>query len=303
MQRSGNPAVRYGLIFGGIIGVLRLISTAIQYGTGGRRAFAESTGTFGGGRGGGALAFACLSLLIGLAIYFLAGMFAARETGRTGSGAISGLLAAIIGGAIGAVISVIAAATVPAADWYSILSEANTKVNSPSEAKTAAIIVVLILAVVGLLIAAGVGAGVGALGGLAGKGRYNGPVNPYQQSFYQGPQGFSPPPGYPPTGYPPQGTPGSYPPPGNYPPPGAYPPSPRHPVVSPAGFVPAATCGLSTGGRRADATSAVPELVSVARGPWPSAMGHASVIHFAEVRRAGERRFRRCDGDSPARSS
>src|SRR5579871_5438011 len=234
MQRSGSPAVRYGLIFGGIIGVLRLISTAIQYGTGGRRAFAASTGTFssGSGSGGGALAFACLSLIVGLALYFLAGMFAARETGRTGSGAISGLLAGVIGGAISAVISLVAALTVPAADWYAVFADAHVKnVSSPSAAKAAGIIVVLLLAVVGLAFATGIGAGVGALGGLLGKGQNRGPVNPYQQSFYQGsPQGFSPPPGYPPTGgyppqgsYPPPGMPGSYPPPGAYPPPG-YPP-------------------------------------------------------------------------------
>jgi hypothetical protein len=218
MQRSGNPAVRYGLIFGGIIGVLRLIGTVIQYGTGGRRAFAASAG--GAGMGRGTIAFTCLSLLVGLVIYFLAGMFAARETGRTGSGAVSGLIAALIGGAIGLLITLIAVLTVPAADWYSVFTSAGAQnVHSPEAAKAGAVIAVMILALVGLLIGVGIGAGVGALGGLAGKGRYSGPVNSYQEAFYQSPpQGFSPPP---PSGYPPAG---GYPPQGSYPPPpGGYP--------------------------------------------------------------------------------
>jgi hypothetical protein len=220
MQKSGNPAVRWGLIFGGIIAVLSLLGDGLRFATGGGESFA-------GAGGGIGILVGVLLFLIGLALFFVAGMFAARDTGRTGTGSIAGLIAGLVGGAIGAIATIIILLTLPASVFQTVTANNPGTNISGDQLHTIFIVGGVIGAVIGLLINAGIGAGVGALGGLAGKGQYRGPVQPYQEAMYQGmpmqPGMYPPPP--PPPGYPQYPQPGGYP---QYPPqqPGAYPPPP-----------------------------------------------------------------------------
>jgi hypothetical protein len=239
MQRSGNPAVRYGLIFGGIIAALVLVDILARAGSG---------VVAGGGNAVGGLG--CLFALISIVLLGAAGWMAARATGRTGSGAIAGLLAGLVGSAILAITLIVLVLVLPQSDFTSVVTSQGRHL-APAEARRVVTIAIIFFDAILVLVVVGLGAGLGALGGLIGKGQYNGPVNAYPQSYYQGPpQGFAPPPaGYPPTGYPsqgnypPPGAPGNYPPPGSYPPqqgsyppPGAYPPPGSYPP--PAGYPP-----------------------------------------------------------------
>ncbi len=220
--------MRYGLIFGGILAVLGIVDTVLRSGT---DIAAGSGNAVGGGLG-------CLFFLISLVLLGAAGWMAARETGRTGSGAVAGLIAGLVGSLVLAIGLLVLVLSLSTADLNTVAQ--NSKQNlTPDQARQVVTIAIVFVDVIIVLLAAGVGAGLGALGGLIGKGQFNGPMNPYQQSYYQGPQGGYPPPGYPPTGgYPPPGAPGSYPPPpGAYPQPGAYPPPPGS-YPPPTGYPP-----------------------------------------------------------------
>jgi hypothetical protein len=214
MQKSGSPAVRWGLIFGGIIAVLGLLGDGLRFAIGGEESFAR-----GGGRIG--LLVGVLLFLIGLALFFIAGMFAARDSGRTGTGSIAGLIAGLVGGLVGAIAAIIILVTLPTSVFQTVTTNNPGTNISADQLRTITIVAGVIGAVIGLLINAGIGAGLGALGGLIGKNQYRGPVPQYQEAMYQGmpPQGGMP---MQPGMYPPPPPPG-YP---QYPQPGAYPPPP-----------------------------------------------------------------------------
>lgn len=226
---SGNPALRWGLIFGAILAALSILSTVIQASLG--------IGSFGRvsgvpAVGGGSLALSCVSFLVELGLFFAAGFLAARQTGMTRTGTFAGMIAAAIGGIVGAIVGIIAILT-RSADYFQRAAGASNGQLSAQQLHDIAVVGGIIGAVIGLAIGIGIGAGLGALGGLAGKGQYRGPVAAYQESMYQGMgQPGYPPPGYPPQpGYPQQ--PQGYPPPPGYPPqpqnPGSYPPPPPPP--------------------------------------------------------------------------
>src|SRR5262249_18364610 len=96
MQRSGSPAVRYGLMFGGIIVVLTLINAGIAAANG---TVAVGTNRFTG--------IGCLFFLADLALFFVAGMQAARVTGRTGQGSVAGLIAGLVGGVLFLIVGIV----------------------------------------------------------------------------------------------------------------------------------------------------------------------------------------------------
>lgn len=225
---SGNPAVRWGVIFGIILVVVDLLSTGLRYATGGAHSFASTNAALTG--------VGCIFTLIGLAVLFVAGIFAARDTGRVGTGAVAGLIAGVIGGIIAAIVGVIVLATLPANIFEeAIRQSASGGTLTPTQVHNLAQVsrvIAYIGTIIGILVEVGLGAGLGALGGLIGKGQYRGPVAAYQSSMYQGmgqmpgqppapgypqqPQGYSPPP---PPQYPQQENPGTNPPP----PPPQYP--------------------------------------------------------------------------------
>lgn len=231
MERSKNPAVRYGLIFGGIIAVLSVLNAVLSPSD--RFDTTGSPGAVGGGLG-------CLFALASIALLVAPGWLTARATGRTGSGAVSGLIAGLIGSLVFAVALIILVQTLSAADYADIAKSSQQQL-TPDQARRVVTIAIVFASVVIVLFAVGVGAGLGAIGGLIGKSQFNGPANPYQQSFYQGQPPAYPGqqpmyPGQPPTypgqpgqqpGYPPPPPPGypqtsGYPQPGAYPPPGSY---------------------------------------------------------------------------------
>lgn len=218
-QTSGKPAVRWGLIFGAIIGALSLASIGLQFAMSGGKSFASSTTGFSG--------LSCLFPLLDLALIFIAGMLASRANGKVGTGSIAGLLAAVVGGLVNTVASVIILLTLPLSYFEDAIRKSQAQnggtltPDQVHQAAQVALIVGIVVIVIVWLVEIGIGAGVGALGGLVGKGQYKGPVQAYQEALYQG--------------MPPQ--PGAYPPP---PPPypgqpGAYPPPPPPPMPGQAG--------------------------------------------------------------------
>ncbi|PWT71776.1 MAG: hypothetical protein C5B60_10515 [Chloroflexi bacterium] len=217
-QKTGNPAVRNGLIFGLILAALNIANVIIQWATGTYNDTVQAANNPSATpTTSGVSLLSCLVFLIALALCFVAGINASRATGKVGSGAIAGLITGIVGELVGGIVSLVVIIAVVAPNIHLNTSGTLTQ----GEVVGVLIASVIIILIIGLIIDAGLGAGVGALGGLIGKNNYRGPVASYQESMYQGMGGQ---PGYPPP-------PGAYPPPpGAYPPPpGAYPPPPPAP--------------------------------------------------------------------------
>ena len=239
---GSKAAIRWGIIFGVIIGIIGIVDNVII------RAALGPVLTSGDQQrivnaSGGLLALSCVPCLLYLALLFVSGIFPARDTGNVAQGAIGGLIA----GFVGVLISGVAGLILDAVNPMTISTSAGTT----SSINPVGLGVVGV--VIDLVILSALGAGLGALGGLVGKNQYRGPVAGYQPSMYQGmgqQPGYPPPPGYPqqpqgypqqPQGYPqqPQGypqqpqQPQGYPPqqPQDYPPqnPGSYPPPPEPP--------------------------------------------------------------------------
>ncbi len=219
---SGMPAIRWGVIFGVIIGIIGIVDNVII-----RAAFGSVLSSGNQQQlvnaSGGLLALSCVPCLLYLALLFVSGIFPARDSGRVSQGAIGGLIAGVVGEIISGIVGLILDAINP--------------MTIPSSAGTTSTISPVGLGAVGLIIAlvilGALGAGLGALGGLVGKNQYRGSVAGYQPSMYQGlgqQPGYPPPPGYPqqPQGYPPPPQQPQYPQqpqnPGTYPPPPPEPP-------------------------------------------------------------------------------
>ncbi|HLZ21671.1 MAG TPA: hypothetical protein VKQ30_06080 [Ktedonobacterales bacterium] len=248
--QQGNPVMRYGLLFGGIIAVLNIINSVIAA-TSGSDTAAFSTTSGQASLSNGLIGVGCLFFLVGLALYFVAGMLAASQTGKAGTGSLAGLVAGAIGGVVGLVAGIVRLVMIPTSSFQSIADKTQTSGGTPltaQQVQSAVVAIGIVGAVIGLLVAIGIGAGIGALGGLAGRGRA--PRPQYAEAMYPGmSQGYPPAPGYPPQpqggypqpGYPPQNYPpqpqGGYPYPGQhqqpeqYNQPGQYPPPPPPPTV------------------------------------------------------------------------
>lgn len=225
--QQGRPALKWGLIFGGILALISIISTGIQYTTGSFSQLGDPAAAQ--AHLGTNLLLGCGSFILEAALYFLAGMLAARANGKVGSGALAGLIAAAIGTVVGGAIS--------------IFTLTNLSFTPPADsgidpAQYASILqgVLIISAAIGVIVGLGIGTGIAALGGLVGRGQHEAahPLGAMEGSMYT--------PMYPPSalgpytpapGYPPPSMPSAYPPPPgsatnapyHYPPaPGAYPP-------------------------------------------------------------------------------
>ena len=211
-QQSGNPVVRQGLIYGGLIILVSIIQYVIQFAVGGPGAFTGQSNS------GGVPGLGFIVFVINLVLLFLAGMYTARQNGKVGSATLAGLIAGVVGGIFGAVIVVIILSVIPI--------PTTTTSNGVQLTRSLLIVGGVIAAIFIVLLDAGLGAGIGAIGGLVGRGNYQSrnPAPSYQESMYQGiqqPGTYPPPNAYAP--------PGSYAPPGGYqqPQPGAYPPPPQ----------------------------------------------------------------------------
>jgi hypothetical protein len=102
--QHGRPALKWGLIFGGVLALISISSTAIQYASGSFSQLGDPAAAQ--AHLGSNLLLGRGSLILEAALYFLAGMLAARANGKVGSGALAGLVAAAVGTVVGGVISI-----------------------------------------------------------------------------------------------------------------------------------------------------------------------------------------------------
>jgi hypothetical protein len=160
--------------------------------------------------------------LVPIVALLLAGLLAARRTGRVSTGTLAGLWAGFIGTVIAFTVIAIALETVQHAAFISGLMS-NPSVN-PQNAEQTAWLGLAIIGVILVIAAIGLGAGLGALGGLIGKTASPLAQRPYPPSpvYLQTP--YPAPPPYQPSPYAPQQPPPYQPSP--YPPPQQPPPSP-----------------------------------------------------------------------------
>jgi hypothetical protein len=157
-QYFGGPALRWGLIFGVVAGVVGVLDVALPYVV--KAPTAQDVGGF--------IAFA-----IFLVIYFLAGWLATRDTGKVSAGTIAGLVAAAIGELIGGLVGIGLIAASPRA--YALVNGESLNTQA-SVLLTVAIMGILM----GVLIYATFGAGLGALGGLLAQARHARPAQSSQ---------------------------------------------------------------------------------------------------------------------------
>lgn len=214
--RARGPAIwRWGFIVGGSAGVLGIISAVAT--------LALETRV--------SLLLDVVFVVLVLAMYFVGGVFVARQTGSIGAATLSGVVA----GVFSAILREIAAVFVAYSQPLPALSTTGL------DEGTLRTVLILIGVVFVLFLFGGLGAGLAALGGLAGRTRASYPYPlPYPGMPGYPPPGFAPPgfapPGFVPPGYPlPQGAV----PPGYMPSP--YAPPPGYPM--PQGFGPAPAFG------------------------------------------------------------
>lgn len=232
-QQQGHPALKWGLIFGGVLALISLANSGIQYATGAYSQMGDPVTAQ--AHMGTNFLVGCGGFLVEVAIYFFTGMLASRENGRVGTGALAGLIAAAVGTIIGGIVAVVVLANV------SLTPPANSGLD-PAQFASLMHTIIVAAAVLGILIGLGFGTGIAALGGLVGRGRYEAshPLQPGMGSMYapMGPGGAPYPYGGAPGAYPPPAAPGYYPP--SNPATGApyqYPPAP-YPPAPPASYAP-----------------------------------------------------------------
>lgn len=207
---TGNPALRFGAIFGLTWGVVLVANY-----------YASQQLSI----GWSGLAAVVISLLV----YLVAGMLAAQQTGKVSTGLVAGLFTGIFSSLIN-VVGVVVILILNPSIVNKARQVAQQTVQSAGANFTYTNSMIIGFAVVGLilglLLAGGVGLGMGALGGVIGRSRAPQAQVPYQDSMHLG---MMPPTPYGAPGYPqyPQGQMPAYPPPpGAYPPPGGWPQQP-----------------------------------------------------------------------------
>ena len=213
MENKRNAVVRWGLTFGLIMAFLgatlaigsRLLEGSLIDGQTTPGQFLPAAGI--------ALLASCGAYLVYLALFFVAGIMAARQSGSVGAASLAGLLAGGVGALVNSVVSLIVLFVFPTT--VNPLGSTSALNSDTSAFYIVGFVVGLIF---GLLIWGGLGAGLGALGGLIGQSQFRAAHPELVQQY-----GYAPYPGYPPA--PPVG---AYPPP-----PGAYPAYPAYPPYPP----------------------------------------------------------------------
>jgi hypothetical protein len=209
MENKQSAVVRWGLTFGLIMAALgsasavgsRLLERSLISGQTTPEQVLPTAGI--------ALLTTCGLYLVYLALFFVAGIMAARQSGSVGAASLAGLLTGGVGALVNSVVSLIVTfvfpTTLPSLGGTSALN---------SDTSAFFIVGFVVGLIFGLLIWVGLGAGLGALGGLIGQNQFRAAHPELAQPY---PYAYAPYPGYPPV-----------PPMGAYlpPPPGAYPPPP-----------------------------------------------------------------------------
>jgi hypothetical protein len=241
MENKRNAIVRWGLTFGLIMALLgstlavgsRLVEGSLISGQTTPEQLLPTAGV--------ALLVGCGLDLVYLALFFVAGIMTARQSGSVGAASLAGLLAGGVGSLVNSAVSVTLLFVFPTT--LSSLGATSTLNSDTSDSFMVGVVISAVLgAIFGLLIWGGLGAGLGALGGLIGQNQFRAAHPELVQPY---PYAYAPYPGYP--AAPPMGAylpppPGAYPPPpgapyppappadqppqgGAYPPPGSVPPS------------------------------------------------------------------------------
>ena len=213
MENKRNTIVRWGLTFGLIMAALGSVSAVGSRLLEGSLISGETTPEQVLPTAGVALLIGCGLDLVYLALFFVAGIMTARQSGSVGAASLAGLLAGGVGALVNGAVSVILLFVLPST--LSSLGTINSD-TSDSAVMIGVVVGAIIGLIFGLLIWGGLGAGLGALGGLIGQNQFRAAHPELAQPY---PYAYAPYPGYPPA--PPMG---AYPPPP--PPPGAYPPPP-----------------------------------------------------------------------------
>ena len=152
---TAGSAARLGLIFGIILGLLSLPTIALV--------------TLSGGLGLGVNGLLLIFLVIGFVLLFVAGLLAARRSGRVGSGAVAGLVGGAVAGLIAVCLgTVIILLLAPYAD-VAALRAARAAGGAVTRTRRLGPVVALIRLTLGGVILAVVGLIAGALGGLLGR--------------------------------------------------------------------------------------------------------------------------------------
>ena len=207
-------ALRIGLLFGVVLGVVMIVFGPIEQSV----------------KGVGAV-LSIVGIIVALVAYFFAGFRASSQSGKISTGLLAGMWTGIISSVLNGIASVIVSIpNLPEATAAAnkIIVDSGTQTDFRYTDTTTLLVTiggVILVSILGSAIALGVG----AIGGAAGKGRAPLPQQAYTESLYQSPmaEGTIPhsnrrrvtTPGYPPQGgeYHPQ--PGEYPPEaGGYPP-------------------------------------------------------------------------------------
>ena len=223
MENKRNAVVRWGLTFGLIMAALgstsaivsRLLETSLISGQATPEQFLPAAGI--------TLLATCGAYLVYLALFFVAGIMTARQSGSVGAASLAGLLAGGVGALVNSVVSLILLFVFP-----TTLNSLGSTSTLSSDTSAFYIVGFVIGLIFGLLIWGGLGAGLGALGGLIGQNQFRAAHPELAQAPYYAYAPYAGYPGYP--GYPPAPPFGAYPPP----PPGAYPAyPPAYPPYAP----------------------------------------------------------------------
>ncbi len=171
MENKRNAVVRWGLTFGLIMAALgaasavgsRLLEGSLINGEATPEQFLPTAGV--------ALLIGCGLYLVYLALFFVAGIMAARQSGSVGAASLAGLLAGGVGALVSSVVSLIVTFVFPST--LSSLGATSTLGSDAGDPFIVGFIIgVIISAIFGLLIWGGLAAGLGALGGLIGQNQF-----------------------------------------------------------------------------------------------------------------------------------
>ncbi|HLW01917.1 MAG TPA: hypothetical protein VKT82_24900 [Ktedonobacterales bacterium] len=177
-SRRGGAAFiwKWGIIAGVILGVLHILIALPTLGL---------LGTL-------------IDLVVWLVGFFVIGLFAARHTGRVGTGALAGLVTGLVTGLIGVLFGIVEIAS-NGAQFTQALNNAAQQAQqqgqniSSSELHTIAVVGIIIGLFITVAVELGLGAGIGALGGLVGRSQAPQAAAPYAESLWTPPPPAQPP--------------------------------------------------------------------------------------------------------------
>ena len=179
IPRQGGAAFiwKWGAIAGVVLGVLEILFSLLTLG----------------------LVGSLINFILWLAAFFVVGLFASRQTGRVGTGALTGLVTGLVSGLLDVLFGIIQIAAngpqiTQALNNAQQQAQQQGETISSSELHTIVIVGVIVGLIFSVAIQLGLGAGVGALGGLVGRTQAKSAVAPapYAEAMWTPPP---PPPG------------------------------------------------------------------------------------------------------------